>query len=327
MIYELLANYGMDRSVRITQLGNAGGFSGACITLVEAEVGKCCLRQWPHSHPTQQRLDWIHRNLLHAGVNGCPVPVPIRTCHGDTFVRFRDRFWELSPWMPGSADYETTPNLPRLLNAIQKLAEFHRSTAQVQLEFGPSANVKSRVEQLASSQTLMTSIEDAALNHTFPPIVRLYNELHRCREWFPHCLQELSQTIDRPLVLQPVIRDIWHDHILFTGNEVSGIVDFGAMQLDHVSLDLARLLGSLVGDPDDPDWLAALEHYCSYRPLLNYEIEVIRLLDQSAVLLSSLNWLRWIVLEKREYEDWQAVQRRIDILGQRLVRLSGQATG
>ena len=327
MIYELLAHYGMDRSVRITQLGNAGGFSGACITLIESEAKKCCLRQWPPSHPTQQRLDWIHRNLLHAGVNGCPVPVPIRTCHGDTFVRFRDRFWELSPWMPGSADYETTPNMPRLLNAIQRLAEFHRSTAQVQLEFGPSANVKSRVEQLAASQSLMASIEGAALNHSFPPVVQLHRELQECRDLFPHCLQQLSRISDQPLVLQPVIRDIWHDHILFTGNEVSGIIDFGAMQLDHVALDLARLLGSLVGDPEDSDWLVALEHYCTYRPLQNHEIQLIRLLDRSAVLLSSLNWLRWIALEKRSFEDGQAVQRRIDILCRRLARLSGQATG
>ena len=325
MIYELLAHYGMDRSVQITQLGNAGGFSGANITLIEAETGRYCLRQWPSSHPTRQRLDWIHLNLCHAGVNGCPIPVPIRTSQGETFVRLRDRFWELSPWMPGTADYEVKPNAPRLLNVIQKLAEFHRSTAQVQLEFGPSANVKSRVEQLADSEALLSSLKTTAGSHANPAIVRLFHELNQCRRWLDWSRQQLSKALNQPLVLQPVIRDIWHDHILFTGNEVSGIVDFGAMQLDHVSLDLARLLGSLIGDPDEPDWLIAVEHYCSFRPLQSHEISLIRWLDQSAVLLSSLNWLRWIAIEKREYEDWQAVQRRIEILCQRLGRMSDQA--
>ncbi len=322
MIQDVLANYGLARSVRITQLENAGGFSGARITLIEGDTGKYCLRQWPTPHPTQQRLDWIHRNLLHAGVNGCPVPVPIRTSQGDTFSKHNGHLWELSPWMPGSADFEKAPNSKRLLNAVQKLAEFHQSTAQVQLDFGPSKNMISRVEQLTRFPAEMQSMEDQALQHPSRWIASLYGQLRNCAELAQPCLYELSQIATQPMVLQPVIRDIWHDHILFTGNEVSGIVDFGAMQMDNVALDLARMLGSLVGDVNDPAGLRALEHYGSFRPLQDTERQSMQWLDRSAVLLGSLNWLRWIVLEERNYDDWQAVQRRVEILSRRLEQMS-----
>ncbi len=322
MIQDVLANYGLARSVRITQLGNAGGFSGACITLIEGDTGKYCLRQWPTSHPTQQRLDWIHRNLLHAGVNGCPVPVPVRTSQGDTFSKHNGHLWELSPWMPGSADFEKAPNSKRLLNAVQKLAEFHQSTAQVQLDFGCSKNMISRVEQLTRFPAEMQSMEDQALQHPSRWIASLYGQLRNCAELAQPCLHELSQLATQPMVLQPVIRDIWHDHILFTGNEVSGIVDFGAMQMDNVALDLARMLGSLIGDVNDPAGLRALEHYGSFRPLQDTERQSMQWLDRSAVLLGSLNWLRWIVLEERNYDDWQAVQRRVEILYRRLEQMS-----
>src|SRR5262249_47353632 len=58
----------------------------------------------------------------------------------------------------------------------------------------------------------------------------------------------------------PCIRDIWHDHVLFEGERVSGLIDFGAMAIDCVAADIARLLGSLVGDNVQP-WLQGLNAY------------------------------------------------------------------
>src|SRR5205085_7730253 len=50
------------------------------------------------------------------------------------------------------------------------------------------------------------------------------------------------------LALQPAIRDVHHEHVLFTGDQVTGLIDFGALRIDTPLTDVARLVGSLVGD-------------------------------------------------------------------------------
>ena len=50
--------------------------------------------------------------------------------------------------------------------------------------------------------------------------------------------------------LQPCLRDARPEHFLFERDRLSGIVDFGAMGVDCVAGDLARLIGDwLDGDP------------------------------------------------------------------------------
>jgi homoserine kinase type II len=120
-------------------------------------------------------------------------------------------------------------------------------------------------------------------------------------------IQPLSDEI---LPVQPVIRDIWHDHLLFTEDKVTGIVDFGAMKLDSVAVDLSRLLGSLIGS-DVIGWQKAIDHYGQHRPLSSTEIQFAFALNQSANLIGSLNWLKWILVERRQFESWDNVDRRI----------------
>lgn len=112
---------------------------------------------------------------------------------------------------------------------------------------------------------------------------------------------------------QPVIRDVWHDHVLFTGDKVTGLVDFGAMQLDNVALDVARLLGSLVGDQQER-WQYAIEAYSKIRNLSDKEIQFSIVMDRVATLLGSLNWLKWILVERREFESMADVERKINFL-------------
>ena len=47
----------------------------------------------------------------------------------------------------------------------------------------------------------------------------------------------------RPVPFNLCIGDVWHDHILFEGDAVTGMIDFAAAKVDHVAADLARLLG------------------------------------------------------------------------------------
>jgi homoserine kinase type II len=102
--------------------------------------------------------------------------------------------------------------------------------------------------------------------------------------------------------MQPCLRDIWHDHVLFTGDEVSGIIDYGAMDIDTPATDIARLLGNLVGD-DALKWRVGIDTYSQVCSLMPEEERAIRALDASGLILAGCNWLRWIGAENRQFEN------------------------
>jgi len=119
----------------------------------------------------------------------------------------------------------------------------------------------------------------------------------------------------QPVPVQPCLCDVWHDHVLFDGDRVTGLIDYGAAKVDHVAVDLARLLGSLV--PSELDRrAAALRVYQGIRPLP--QPELVELLDRTGVVVGLTNWLRWLYHEGREYADRPAVTGRIAGLVRRL---------
>jgi Ser/Thr protein kinase RdoA (MazF antagonist) len=109
--------------------------------------------------------------------------------------------------------------------------------------------------------------------------------------------------------LQPCIRDVWYENVLFTNEEVTGIVDFGSMDIDTPACDVARLLGSLVGS--DPERRRiGLEAYGSVRKLSASELLAVDAFDTGIVVLSGCNWIRWIYVERRHFENAEKVCQR-----------------
>jgi hypothetical protein len=92
------------------------------------------------------------------------------------------------------------------------------------------------------------------------------------------------------------------------------------MRDDSVAVDLSRLLGSLVGD-DDQGWLHGLQVYQQIRPLSRAEYELIGTLDSSTILLSGMNWLRWIYVDRRLFDDKYQVSSRLNQIAARLSKL------
>jgi homoserine kinase type II len=131
------------------------------------------------------------------------------------------------------------------------------------------------------------------------------------------CQRHLAEASQVRFRLQPCIRDIWHDHILFTGETVSGIVDFGAMAVDTVAGDLARLLASLLADDRD-GWQRGIEAYQRRAPLEQNEVELLVAFDRANGILSGLNWIRWLFLEDRRFENLPRVAERISRIRSRL---------
>jgi len=144
------------------------------------------------------------------------------------------------------------------------------------------------------------------------PLVRF--GLERSTVW-----RELETPIHLPL--QPAIRDIYHDHVLFAGDEVTGIVDFGAMRIDTPLTDVARLVGSLVGDDREARQFA-FDAYSELRPLSESDRRMIDLLDESGVILGGLNWLKWLYVERRDMGPSEPIVGRLIKIAERLERFA-----
>jgi Ser/Thr protein kinase RdoA (MazF antagonist) len=103
---------------------------------------------------------------------------------------------------------------------------------------------------------------------------------------------------DVPVDVQPCLCDVWHEHVLYGGDEVTGLIDFDGMKVDNVAVDLARLLGSLAGDNAELR-NAGFRAYAAVRPLSLAEAGLVTALDHTGTLLGAATWLLWLYRDFR----------------------------
>ena len=313
---------------QIQPLGSAGGFSGATFWKILSRRGPLCLRRWPKEHPNQNRIDFIHRLLQHVfneGFELVPLPISLRSDSTRTHFKYQGHFWELAPWLPGSADYLPARSTKKLEAAMQTLATFHQATSNfvgVLPKSDRSVTVQERLEQIDLwIQSDIDRLECHVGGSQCVTIDRLPRWKTQIIDYAKHHIHQvrysLHAVIDCHVTIQACIRDIWHQHILFLGDRVSGMVDFGAARADTVVADLTRLLGSTAGNDKDK-WDFGLNAYESIRPLTDQERLLVHPLDQTTVLLSGLNWMRWLYLENRSFSDESAVAVRLEHVMTRL---------
>jgi Ser/Thr protein kinase RdoA (MazF antagonist) len=315
---------------QIEPLGSAGGMSGAQFWRLESPRGKLVLRRWPIEHPAPAGLRFIHSVLRHVSALGLKiVPVQIAATGGDTFVEHAGHLWELAPWLEGVADYEKFPRVEKLRAAMTALGQLHLAAADFPHPLAPhsaggSPAVTRRLARLRELQTggidaLAHSINDA----TWPELAPLARQfLTTLPRLIPGAITRLMPLADAALPLQPSIRDIWHDHVLFNGDRVTGLLDFGAMQIETPTGDVARLLGSLAGD-DANGWREGLAAYSTIRPLSEHETLAVFALDASGTLLAGCNWIRWIYAEGRKFKNRPQVIARFARLLNRIRMIEG----
>jgi hypothetical protein len=206
------------------------------------------------------------------------------------------------------------------------LARFHQAAAAFPLaETGPVPSPgilqrRGRLQELLGGR--VEALGAACNNGAWPELAARGRNLIRL---FTGCAPGVSAALvaagELSVTLQPCIRDVWHAHVLFEGEAVSGIVDFGSMRPDNVAADVARLLGSLAGD-DPPGWKHGLAAYQQIRPLSADELRLVDAFDRSTVLMGGLQWLEWLFLEERVFDDPAGVLSRVDEFVDRLSRLS-----
>jgi hypothetical protein len=133
----------------------------------------------------------------------------------------------------------------------------------------------------------------------------------------------LVVAVGEPAVSIPCIRDIRREHVLFTGDEVTGWVDFGALDFETPAVDVARVLVEFY-DEDSASrqtLLATYEESCRGTSLETCPLTLVDAFVRAGTLLSPWTWLRWILLEGYDFADHAAVLARLDRLLSRLRRL------
>jgi Ser/Thr protein kinase RdoA (MazF antagonist) len=268
----------------------------------------------------------LMQRVRQAGLSFVPLVYP--TNQGKTWSEHEGNLWEVTSWQPGKADFEANPSAERLRNACAALARLHEAwTPSSSLE-GKCPAVQRRLARAAEWSQLIASgwQEPRATQRTDslrPLVERAWRLLATEVPRVPRLLEAFA---DKCVPLQPCLCDVWHDHLLFEGDALTGLVDFGGVKIDHVSVDLARMLGSLVGD-DGHQWRVGLEAYRQVRSLSAEEEAMARALDATGTIVGLVNWLIWIYRDNKQFDDWSGVAGRMTVLIERIERPSRARSG
>lgn len=315
----VLARFGV--SVYVADaLGNHGGFSGARLWRVSTPNGDWCLKAWPPGLDTADRLTVIHRLMRHGREAGLAFVPELRNATGESsYAEAAGRCWDLTTWLPGRADFRERSTAARIEAACKALAQLHRAWRPARATRAVCPAVERRLRAAAEWHALVHSgwrpdfaaAADAAVaGWAERSWVVLGYTARRVPEW-------LAGWRGVALPLQPCLCDIWHDHVLFTGDTVSGLVDYGSVKRDHVAVDLARMLGSLAGE-DAGLRAAGLEAYHRVGSLSAEERALVDALDRSGTVLGLASWLRWLFYDRRQFDDPARVARRLQELVSRV---------
>jgi homoserine kinase type II len=256
------------------------------------------------------------------------VPAVIAAADGRDCVEHAGRLWDLTEWLPGKADFHASPSAARLEAAAFALARIHRAwekLAAAGADVCPA--LLRRFAAAAEWQELRRSgwrpRWDAGAGDPVRPVAE------RAAALIDRRVAEVSERLrlraERRWPLQPCLCDVWHDHLLFEGDRLTGLIDYGAAKVDHPAVDVARMFGSLV--PDDPAaWEEGLRAYRSVRPFGDEEADLALELDETGTVIGAATWLRWLYEEFRPFADRAAVARRLATLVGRMERWDSGVT-
>ena len=323
--------FGSER-VAIARLAGSG-FSGSRVFVVQRASGaRFVLKNFSPATPAAHAA-WVHglmRHLRASGLETVPAVVALRPEHeqpagagcSTLAADPAGMLWELVAYIPGSP--RPAPTAAEAAAALAGLARLHLAAATFPASpprTEPSPGVERRVEQAARIRASPWRWLDPA--GASGPI---RDTLLHAIEVFEACrgdaaIESIAATDIAPVVTQPVLRDAWSDHALFADDgSFAGFVDFHAAGRDTPATDLARLLGSWhapiedLGGPFQHRWQPALDAYEAVRPLSPRERNLVPWLHATGVICGLDNWFRWLITDRRTFDDMSRVGERIDRL-------------
>ena len=294
-----------------------GGFSGARVWRGEADgTPRVALKAWPDG-TSPDRVSQVHAWLAQAA--HLPfVPTVFAGAGGHTVCAEGGRLWDCGRWQPGEP--RTAPAAAEIVRACEAVAGLHAAWAG-ETTRGACPGVRNRLRALAENEPLLRAGHGA-----LPPVSPLLDPLLRravlvAARTAPLAARALHPWEHRALALHPCVRDLRGEHLLFQDGRVSGIIDYGAMAVDHPAVDLARLLDDYAAE-DDALFRAGMNAYRAARGLFDAPDEFVRLLARTGAVCSVLGWLVRLVTRGERPADPPAVAARLDALVSRAARIA-----
>lgn len=288
-------------------LGSGGGWSGSRLWRVPARAGPLVLRLWPVDGPGRAGLTRIHAWMIRASASLPFVPRPVAALDGSTAVEHAGHLWDLLPWLPGAARVDAPWTPGQVASGFAALGMFHAALPEA--EPRPSPGIAARRDDL---DRWLAGDLDRAAARLAPAGLDAASDL--ARAWIAGFGKRAGTVRDRLRAAAPIrvrarpcLRDARPDHFLFDGDRLAGLIDFGAMGVDTVASDLARLRADRPA-PFRPDPGMALAAYRSARPLGDDEAGLIAVFEAANALLGAGRWVRWRFLEGRSFADPGAVE-------------------
>ncbi len=321
-LHELIAEYpeAVRPSSQVNPLGSGGGNSGSQLFRWSSLNGEILLRGWPVG-VGPDRVQTIHAWI--AAANSLSfVPQPIRTRRSITRITRGGRVWQLEPLLPGESIPTSDWDESLVRCALGALARLHACLAVFRTQTAPSPAVSAR---LAEIHWLMSggfsTLQDAVTGASDPNSVAALRWIAWARRLIGKIDADLRKVATESVSIQPVLRDARPEHFLFTSGRLTGLVDYGAMDLDTPWVDLARLFLEI---PDGPRRRMALD---AYEQQWNSAMDGQRLLlplTTAADLLVGAHWIRWHFVERRHFEDEHTIVNGIRFGLDCLATISGQ---
>lgn len=320
----IISRFGIACSSKPQPLGSLGGMSGSQFWRVAHGDEALLLRRWQPGI-SEERLLEIHQAITLASDCGIScLPRPRLAADGRTFVNAADHLWEITPWLPGEPTLARAGGVQHQQAAIAALARLHLALRQL-----PSRPPQvGKPNSLAQRDVLINEalaagwLREAPLDNRpelIPPATadRLRDAI---LQRLPKVREAVVNAARVALPLQTILGDARAEHFLFTGDQLTGLVDFGALRFDSPMVDLARLVSELPQEGPDA-FRNQVAAYSSVRPFAAGEQSLAPVLLHSGVVLAGYNWLKWVFKDLRAFDSPPAVKRRVEALLERLGRL------
>jgi Ser/Thr protein kinase RdoA (MazF antagonist) len=331
LVARFLGNDAYEFAQRIPQ-----GLSGGSVYRCRTRFGLFALKRWP-DQASAERIGEVHRvqqwvaqqlPFVPRLINACPEvsdretdPLALGTTNRETILKIDGAHFELSTWMPGKSwggVGNTGGPESELFQALRlgadAIGRFHRQSEVLGRNEAIAPAVIRRIERLNQLQQQLPEAlsRDTRLRGAASGAVELLAKKWRLFHQVSEA--QLSPWLTRPVPTSWVLRDVHREHILFEGGQVTGMVDFDAVNQDTTATDLARWVGSFAdfGHPTASLWNAAMEGYTAQHTITPCEQELAGAIEEASWYIQLANWVIWTSKGNREIPGGlDAAERRV----------------